>query len=61
MAAVAVVSATLAMPAHAQDPQATRTPERTQPPLSEFLDIGFGTEGLATTSRFGGDRSAMVL
>ena len=56
-----IVSAALALPARAQDPQATRTPERTQPPLSEFLDTGFGTEGLATTSRFGGDRSAMAL
>ena len=60
MAAVALSTA-LAIPAHAQDPQATRTPDRTQPPLSEFLDMGFGTEGRATTSRFGGDRSAMAL
>ncbi|MET0772137.1 MAG: hypothetical protein ABWZ82_03555 [Candidatus Limnocylindrales bacterium] len=59
--AATLVSAGLALPAQAQDPQATRTPERTQPPLSELLDMGFGTEGRATTSRFGGDRSAMAL
>jgi hypothetical protein len=58
---VVIVAAALTLPARAQDPEATRTPERTQPPLSGFLDMGFGTEGLATTSRFGGDRSAMAL
>jgi uncharacterized delta-60 repeat protein len=56
-----IVSAGVVLPARAQDPQATRTPERTQPPISGFLDTGFGTEGLATTSRFGGDGSAMAL
>jgi uncharacterized delta-60 repeat protein len=58
---VALVGASVVTPVASQDPQATRAPERTQPPLSGFLDMGFGTEGRATTSRFGGDRSAMAL
>lgn len=50
-------------PTVAQDPQPSASFERprTQPPLERFLDLGFGTDGRATTSGFGGDRSAMAL
>ncbi len=58
---IAVLLGAIASGASAQDPQATRTPERTQPLLAEFLDMGFGTEGRTTAERFGGDRSAMAL
>jgi uncharacterized delta-60 repeat protein len=47
----------------AQDPQSSASfqPPRTQPPLSQFLDMGFWTDGRASTDHFGGDRSAMAL